>query len=126
MKKLALIALIILSASSAAGDWTVSAYRTFKTDRELWDLARIHIRGVGTGYSWANLYLKRAGQGQLFCPPQKKAPKDDDYIDILDREIQRRARKDKEIEERYIEKLLMDGLKRTFPCTKSSESVREK
>jgi hypothetical protein len=73
---------------------------------------KAYVAGVGNGLFWANVYLKKS----LYCPPPNLAVYVDNYVDILDREIDI-SRKNKTLtDDTHIELLLIEGLKRTFPC----------
>ncbi len=76
---------------------------------------RDYIQGVGEGFGWANAELRVKGRPLLYCQPGKLSLGPDNYLDILNREL----------EEPYvaglraptaIEGILLQGLERTFPC----------
>jgi hypothetical protein len=73
-----------------------------------------YIGGVGSGFSWANAWLKETrNQPPLYCVPAKLALSRENYLDILDRQVRehgdRRA-------DTPVALMLLDGLVETFPC----------
>ena len=81
-----------------------------------------YVGSVGTGMSWANSKLEHEGRAPIYCEPREFVLEDDNYIRILNDEIERweKAAKDKsdfqKIQDFPIELILLEGLERTFPC----------
>ena len=79
---------------------------------------KVYMRGVGTGYAHANSELRVNKQKQLYCQPGNLALTVDNYLRILDDEIQERRKEGQYIEDIPVELLLLKGLQKTFPCNK--------
>ena len=145
-----------------AGDYTVGQYLLLKEPAknspvpahyEGYDL-RSYIAGLGAAFSWANAWTKMGGETfpgskrdvvrdtnrllgrdvpeRLYCPPGDLAITDEQYTDILDREIKRqldraasadtaaeRAQERRNVTQSPIATILLDGLQRTFSCQKA-------
>lgn len=52
--------------------------------------ATIAVGSAGDAFMWANTALKTRGDQPLFCPPEKLAIKNEQYLDILQRYVQDR------------------------------------
>lgn len=84
---------------------------------------KIYVGGVGEGFGWANSELQSRKDKPLFCQPQKLALTNENYIRILDDELEiweknitDESERKKFFDKVTIEPLLLQGLKRTFPC----------
>lgn len=98
-------------------EMTVEQYKTrMKTPLDAAS-TKVYIKGLGEGIGWANIEAT-ARRTPLYCPPGKLAIDVANYIDILDREIERFSKTSSSAEANgtWIGLLLMDGLKDTFPC----------
>jgi hypothetical protein len=76
----------------------------------------MYIKGVGMGYACANVDNKINGLPPLYCPPVNLGVTVENYLDIIDRYIERHKNIKGENPESFIELLLLKGLKETFPC----------
>jgi hypothetical protein len=127
-----------------ASSVTVRQYQKEKsdTDSSFAVFNQIYIRGLGEGMENANrlmffhvqgelhLPAKQLNATRLFCPPPMLVLQDENYISILETEIKHRldqaaqdAEKVKRVMETPIDVVLMDGLRKTFPCT--PEKIQE-
>jgi hypothetical protein len=102
-----------------ASDLSVKAYKVMMAgDKNAVDLTRTFVNGLGSGMEWANATatLKKA---PLFCQPAHLALTEENYIDILNAQIDKRAKVKTaaELENEQIEMLLLFGLEETFPCS---------
>ena len=86
---------------------------------------KMYIDGLGTGIREANVALLVRNQARLYCPPPKLAMHSENYIDILEREINAgitgitRPAPLPPVpypEDTPIETILLQGLQKTFPC----------
>lgn len=84
-----------------------------KTSREV---LKIHINGVGEGYSWSNSILAKRGDKVFYCPPPKVALNAENYIDIIDAQVSKM--KSSGMVEIPVELILFFGLVDSFPCSK--------
>jgi hypothetical protein len=119
MKKIALALyvslFIFLLSMTASAEFSVKEYKQLKEN----DVMKTYIEGLGRGFVWANVVMKKETNKSLFCSPEKLALGKDNFIRILDDEIKRQ-----EIDgfiktqEASIEMVLLFGLKNTFPCMK--------
>jgi hypothetical protein len=81
------------------------------------DITKTLIYGIGIGFFLANIELNNSQLPRLFCTPTKLALDTNNYIRILDDQIERTP---------YgpntpIGCILLDGLKATFPCGKPNK-----
>lgn len=70
---------------------------------------------------WANINLMAEEKPALFCPPEQLGLFTQNHLDIFDQEIKARSLQttEAELEKSSVGLLLLQGLKRTFPCAKS-------
>jgi hypothetical protein len=97
----------------AHGEVSVELYQKLRSKNELnqgWFIA--YINGLGRGFGWMNTELASRGQPRVFCAPEKFGLRAENYIDVLDRQLERREGDSSTV----IELVLLNGLKRTFPC----------
>ena len=117
MKKIAQAVFVSLFISlfsiTAFAEFLVKDYKQLKEN----DAMKIYVEGLGQGFSWANVVMKKETNKSLFCQPGKLALGRDNFIRILNDEIKRQEidRFDK-TQEAPIEMILLLGLKNTFPC----------
>jgi hypothetical protein len=91
---------------------TVKLYQQIKHTDEF----KFYLHGLGTGYSWANYFLKQHGQPELFCPPEKLSLTPQNYNNILAEQL--KILGNKTGPDDFVDFILLDGLIRTFPCHK--------
>ena len=72
-----------------------------------------YINGIGTGYFWANVDLDIRNTKKLFCTPQNLDFNADDYVAILNDQINYTKSKQGNWP---IGALLLEGLRRKYPC----------
>lgn len=110
--------LIFLTVSIASANMTVKKYIEYKNspDSDTRDVIGVYMRGVKEGISWTNAYLKAENYQVLFCPPETPALSTKDYTDILDNIIEQYRKIHDDVDNQYIEPILLRGLERTFPC----------
>lgn len=112
-------ALVAFSGSLSA-EITVKDYRRIMNskDKTQVDVLTAYLSGLGSGFSWANARTIYIGRQPLYCQPVKLAVQTDNYIDILNRQIndEAAATTEADLAERFIEQVLLDGLQKTFPC----------
>ena len=79
-----------------------------------------YIAGLGNGYLWSNIMLDQKGRDKHYCQPEKLTINLQNYLSILDKQIDEISILDipKEIEP-SIEFLLYKGLVELFPCKKN-------
>jgi hypothetical protein len=110
--------LFMLSASVRA-DITVKTYNEVMTSKETHEveLGKTYIKGLGVGIEWANTMAKLR-KSPLFCPPDTLSLGLKDYIDILDRQIEKYSRlvNQAELQKMWVGSALMHGMEATFPC----------
>jgi len=119
MKKIAQAVFVSLFISlfsmTAFAEFLVKDYKQLKEN----DAMKIYVEGLGKGFVYANVVMKKETNKSLFCKPEKLVLERDNLIRILDDEIKRQEidRFDK-TQEAPIELILLFGLKNTFPCMK--------
>jgi len=108
------LCLLAVSVVQAKAEINVKDYKTsMASDNASRAMTRAYIRGLGEGMAWANI-----NQARLYCPPGQLALVLENFIDIIDRQIEMRSTRwpQAELDRTYIGLLLFDGLKETFPC----------
>ena len=113
-----LASLIIFSEGFVHANMTIKNYEEFKSspDSDTRDVIGVYMRGLKEGISWTNAYLKAENYQMLYCPPESPPLSTNDYIDILDKVVEQYRKTHKDVDDQYIEPLLLRGLERTFPC----------
>lgn len=112
--KVIIAILLLLFFSNTAIALDVQKYEELKkTSREV---LKIHINGVGDGYSWSNGILNQRGDQAFYCPPSKIALNAENFIDIIDAQIVKLKKSGKV--EIPVELILYFGLVDSFPCSK--------
>ena len=120
MIKKILLVLVLINAvffsSTAWGEILVKDYKKLKQTDKAFIAA--YINGVGNGIDWSNTIMKVKIGNQLYCPPEKLALSVENYIRILDDEIEKREKSVgfEKVQEEPIEMDLLLGLLATFPC----------
>lgn len=109
MRKYFLAITLLGSASlSAEANISLQSINTLMSSQE----KLIYITGVASGYSWYNTYLEHDGKELLFCVPSELGLNPQNYMNIFEGELKEQNYKP----DSYVEIILMQGLKRTFPC----------
>jgi hypothetical protein len=78
-----------------------------------------YLYGAGSGLSWANTYLLVRNERPFYCPPEKMALNNQNYVDIALEKYERNTQEYQRIGEYPTTALVMalfDGLQTTFPC----------
>jgi hypothetical protein len=113
---------LTMSAVQAKAEVTVKEYKTRMASSDAFQVAamKFYIRGLGEGLTWANTQA-RAMKTPLFCSPRKLALTLENYIDIIDRQIEKRSSEitQAELEGTFIGLMLTVGLEETFPCERN-------
>lgn len=112
MKRLLLIALLVMSSGPAYAGFTLEKYETIKDTQSF----KLYLGGVGEGYGWANTFLEREGYPQLYCQPGKLALNADNYAQILADHITKPDVKATLRPDFPIELLLLHALQSALPC----------
>ena len=76
-----------------------------------------YVDGLGSGLSWLNSSLMAEGK-QFYCPPDNLALNSKNYISMIERGINNFNLAKSNPEAVYIEFILIQELKNTFPCSK--------
>jgi hypothetical protein len=107
---------LALGAFEARADYKVKDYKFMmaSTDKNVVFVMRTFVNGLGAGIAWANT----ASEEKLYCQPPQLALAVENYIDIINRQIAKFAKKETEskLEDEYVGLMLMMGLTETFPC----------
>jgi hypothetical protein len=101
-----------VSVVQAKAEINVKEYKTrMALDDASRAMTKAYIRGLGEGMAWANI-----DQARLYCPPGQLALVLENFIDIIDRQIEMRSTRwpQAELDKTYIGLLLFAGLKKTF------------
>jgi len=107
----ALIGILLLSVTIAHAQVTVREYLESKDSEVTYSF----ITGIVTGYLWANGALVTKHGSPLFCQPVKLSLSGRTYLHILDQAI--KADPKLIYENAPVALALLEGLKKTFPCT---------
>ncbi len=96
---------------------TAKTYLSIKeSGGDEWQHIKVYIRGVTKGYYWYNSIVGAQKGKKLYCQPMNLLLKENDYLDLIDKEIKRAKKKDIYDENLDVEMLLGYALKRDFPC----------
>jgi hypothetical protein len=118
MRSFVMIIIFLLSLLSAPAfaEVPVKDYQKFKNSESM----QMYVAGVGVGFSWANIFMIDETGKVLYCQPSKLALGTDNYIRILEDEIKRYEATAgfQKAQETPIEIILLNGLRKTFPCVK--------
>jgi hypothetical protein len=108
---------LIYSGASAASI-TVGIYEQARAaGTDIGKGNKSYINGVGNGYAWANGELANRSQPLLFCAPDKLALTEDNFVAILNDEIDKHPGAIKGYsDDTPIEFILLHGLQHVFPC----------
>ncbi len=123
MRNAILALLVFFTASSANAAITIKDYLKYKNSPDLVltmkEVVALHIEGMAGGFNWANSEIEALYGKQLFCPPGKLPLTADNYIRILDEQLEKwqefiktEGRMDRPI----LSFFLLEGLRKTFPC----------
>ncbi len=117
---LPLILFLMILASPGMAEVTVRAYEQGKTDSSVAESLRLYIAGVAEGFRVADVQCRRTRDSRpLFCLPKRYTFGSVDYSTLVDSEIgRRRDAGERNLEDRYIEQLLLDALQRRYPCVR--------
>lgn len=107
---LALMVVALSFSIDQANAITVLEYEGSKNNHPAW--VEAHINGVGQGMGWSNAVVESRLKEKLFCPPQNIALNAENYLSIIDKEIESGRWKDQD----PVELVLFMGLEKTFPC----------
>jgi hypothetical protein len=77
---------------------------------------RFYIIGVGRGYLWANIEIKRNGGKPMFCPPENLSINSENIISVLNQKIKDFEKNGIIKDDWDTEYILLLGLEETFPC----------
>jgi hypothetical protein len=118
----AALSLLALGAIQGfAEDMNVKEYTTrmSSSNRAVTAEAQLYVRGLGEGISWANTENVVLKMPALYCQPENLILTQENYIDVLNRQIEakRMTTKAATLDETPIGLLLTLGLREAFPCT---------
>lgn len=89
---------------------SVSDYKLLKKENLV--SLKIHINGVGSGFDWSNTIVEKKLKEKLYCPPQKIALNAENFMSIIDMEIESGRYEEGD----PVELALFLGLEKTFSC----------
>ena len=112
-----LIVLLLLCFIKPTHAMSLKGYEMAKKDDP--DITKLYIFGVGEGFSWSCTVLEAEGKQLFFCQPDHLVLNANNYVEILEREIQRQRESGNLNEDASVgvELILFFGLVRTFPCS---------
>ncbi|HBR22283.1 MAG TPA: hypothetical protein DD713_06930 [Nitrospiraceae bacterium] len=114
--KLIIIFVILLLSSNAIAEVAVKDYLAWKKDDNKSDMLNMYVAGLYQGIEWSNSALRTKNKPPLYCPPAKLKLKYENYIDIIDSQIEH-LRNNKTLEGGHpLGAILISGLMRVFPC----------
>lgn len=109
--KLAISVIILFCTTSTVNALTIPEYEKMKKDDI--DILKLYLLGVGRGYTWSNILAKKEHNVSLFCPPNNLVLNGDNYISIIDMELEAENNFKDNFE---VEVILLVTLQETFPC----------
>ncbi len=98
-------------ATTASAEMTVKEFRQLKSGSDE-QVIQAFLQGAGVGIGWANSMLEDRKQMPLYCPPETLALQGDNFIDILNKQVEA----DKTFLNIPLGAVLLIGLMNTFPC----------
>jgi hypothetical protein len=105
-----LLGTVALVIGASANALTVKEFKILRNDARVTN----YVYGVGNGMVWANTELiARHGQ-PLFCAPGTLVLNEENYLALLDSEIQ--SEKPKVKDDSPVEPVLLAALEKTFVC----------
>jgi hypothetical protein len=113
--KSALTSALIVVSSQVCGQIYAANYSEVRGN----EIIDRYLTGMGLGFFTANTKLVALGQKPLYCPPPTLGLSGRNYIDILEKELERAAKNPKEkafFATTPVEFYMMAGLISTFPC----------
>jgi hypothetical protein len=115
MKTAVMLLHLVLFTTSASAEVTLKEYQSAKVaGGPDWELMKLYFRAAGTAYLYADATLELDHKPTLFCVPRHLALTDENYIDIIDKQI---AHASPPFHDDFkIDGLLLRGLMFTFPC----------
>lgn len=104
------ILLLVTLTIDTQAELLLKDYEEVKEQQEF----KTYIYGVGVGFEWANTILEGRKQAPLYCPPDKLALTEENFLGILDGTINEKGT----IlgPDAPVESILVVGLAETFPC----------
>ncbi|UTA48335.1 hypothetical protein L1F30_02035 [Simiduia sp. 21SJ11W-1] len=108
--KLALIVGAFFLMCNQANALSIVNYKQLK--KEDYSSLKLYVSGLGQGYDWSNSIVANKLKQNLYCPPQKIALNAENFLSIIDTEIESGLWKDED----PIEMILFFGLEKTFAC----------
>lgn len=120
MVKILVISFVIFLFSNSLNAMSVKTYEEMMSSNNSSDVlvVKTYVFGLGEGFTMSNTVLLGRKQESLFCPPENLPLNADNFIDILNKTIDRYKNAGKNISEMPILILLFRGLETTFPCSK--------
>ncbi|MBE9529487.1 MAG: hypothetical protein IME99_09650 [Proteobacteria bacterium] len=119
--KLILTVVMLLIAVPVFAEQTVENYIKYENeyadDSAAKTIMETYVSALGSGMGWTNTILNKRGQQELFCTPKNLALNYNNYIDIIDKQVDRVVQ-DGGGDDFPIPMLLLFGLMETFPCDK--------
>jgi hypothetical protein len=110
--------LLCVIAAPAQAALTVSMYQNLKNTGQPARDAKMFIAGLGYGFRIANIELSSSNRPELFCQPLNMTINFDQYAAVINKEISSRATLgDPYTGDTDIARVLLNGLRRTLPCS---------
>jgi hypothetical protein len=102
------------------------------------ELFQTYMTGVGNGILWVNSLIKAEGKKPMFCIPSELVFSNEFILSLLDQEVQRRSKQDKEywirfkikinenLDEVPLELILINGFIVRYPCEQKETGISTK
>ncbi len=122
-----LTSILAFSAHAFGRQISLKEYRQSRSDpgaqgEMKGEMMKLYVMGLGDALVAANVYGPGSRSRNFFCPPPELALVVNNYMQILDAQIQREIQRDKLrrsgvlTDDLPISLILLHGLKETFPC----------
>lgn len=109
IKLITTVLIILLSSINRVTALTIKEYKEMSNE----EIVKIYVKGVGEGLMWGNTMINVRQNTNIFCPPPKMALNGENYISILQKELESNSSyKDSD----PIELVLVLALEKVFPC----------
>ncbi len=109
LNNLTLFFCFLLISKTAHSEISVEFFNQHKHTSEM----KLYVNGLGTAYSWMNVYSSQNKKTPIYCPPKELAITSENYFRLLEDSINQ-----KKNNMGFIEPMLLDQLVKVFPCNK--------
>ena len=118
MRILLILGFLAVSAVNVSADMTVKDYKKSSSGDAVAILVmKSYVQGLGDGIGWANIAATH-DKKPMYCAPQRLSLGLENFLDIINRQIDIQAKQltQAELDDSLLGLMLMLGMVETFPC----------